>query len=210
MQLSELSGKTVRSGKYTRGVCTGVGISLKSRAVKYLLCSSLPRQINNEEMDGITNENTDFAVSIASVEDISNDEISLSRLRAVIPKNCAKIHIGKPVFSDEGAYLGNVADLHLQNFIATHLQTDKNITHSALSLAACSDVIILRKEQPFPYGQRIPAPLVSHFFDKNDVVVTKSVLQTALQNGMLIRLTLSLSPFQLETVPFLPKKRKWF
>ena len=48
------------------------------------------------------------------------------------------------------------------------------------------------------------------FLDNNDVVVTKPVLRTAAENCALIRLTLSLPPFQFETFDFHTKKRKWF
>jgi hypothetical protein len=204
MQLSELTGKTLRVGKAVRGVCVGVGISLKSRTAKYLLCSS--QQPQQENISG----NGDFAVSIASVEDITDEEISLPRLRSVFPKNCAKLFIGKPIFSEEGVYLGKIEDVHLQNMIVTQLTTNKNATYSALSLAACSDVVILRKELPFPIGQRIPAPLISAFLDKNDVVVTKAILREAAQNGNLVRLTLSLPPFQMNDLFPKQKKRRFF
>ncbi len=198
MQLSQLTEKKVRVGKAVRGTCVGVGISLKSRAVKYLLCSS--RQSSSNSHSGPVGENPDFAVGINSVEKISEDEISLSHLRAVFPKNCAKISIGKPIYSDEGIYLGKVVDMEMKDFTALRLFTDKGTAYSSLFLAACSDVIILRKEQPFPLGQRVPAPLVFSFLKKNERVVTRSVLRAAVQSGNLLKLTLALPPFQFETI----------
>ena len=207
MQLSELTGKTVSSGKNVRGVCVGVGISLKSKSAKYLLCSSLTtRQDNNDNIG----KQSDFAVSITAVEDISDESISLSRLRAVFPKNCVKLSIGKPVFSEEGAYLGKIADVHLQNLIVTQLLTNRNTLHSAMAISACTDIIILRKEQPFPIGKRIPAPFIFDFLEENDVIITKTILRKAAEKGNLIRLTLSLSPFQIEDIIPPQKKRRFF
>lgn len=198
MQLSQLTEKKVRVGKAVKGTCVGVGISLKSRAVKYLLCSS--RNLTSNTPTEQVGENADFAVGINSVERISEDEISLSHLRAVFPKNCAKICIGKPIYSDEGIYLGKVVDMEMKDFFALRLLTDRKNTYSALGLAACSDVIILRKEQPFPLGQRVPAPLVFDFLKKNERVVTRSVLRSAIQSGNMLKLTLSLPPFSFEII----------
>ena len=198
MQLSQLTEKKVRVGKVVKGTCVGVGISLKSRAVKYLLCSSQhPNSNASTEQIG---KNADFAVGINSVEKISEDEISLSHLRAVFPKNCAKISIGKPIYSDEGIYLGKVVDMEMKDFFALRLLTDRKNAYSALGLAACSDAIILRKEQPFPLGQRVPAPLVFDFLKKNERVVTRSVLRSAIQSGNILKLTLSLPPFSFESI----------
>jgi len=198
MQLSQLTEKKVRVGKAVKGTCVGVGISLKSRAVKYLLCSS--RNLTSNTPTEQVGENADFAVGINSVERISEDEISLSHLRAVFPNNCAKICIGKPIYSDEGIYLGKVVDMEMKDFFALRLLTDRKNTYSALGLAACSDVIILRKEQPFPLGQRVPAPLVFDFLKKNERVVTRSVLRSAIQSGNMLKLTLSLPPFSFESI----------
>ena len=205
MQLSELTGKTIRSGKYTRGVCTGIGISLKSKAIKFLLCS--PHQ--NEEIDQAY-KNTDFAVNINAIEDISNDEITLSRLRALSARNCAILQIGKPVYSEDGSYLGKITDVYIQNLIATHLKTDKENTLSTLTIAACSDVILLRKALPYPIGQSLSSPTSFSFLEKSDVMITKQTLRTAAENHALVRLTLSLPPFQIEALDNTAKKRKWF
>ncbi len=197
MLLSELTKKVVYSSKNPRGVCLGVGISLKSQTVKYLLCASL--RATGENADTIEKDDVDFAVSISTMENVTENAIYLSNLRAVFPKNSAKIFLGKPIYSDEGIFLGNIQDVLIQNTTATKAYTDKNTTLSLLSLSACSDVLILRKEPPFPIGQLIPAPFLSHFSCKNVSLVTKPVLRSAIQNGNLIKLTLSLPPFCLET-----------
>ncbi|MBE7080212.1 MAG: hypothetical protein E7371_03135 [Clostridiales bacterium] len=186
MKLSQLSEKNIYANKTLKGVCRGVAISLKSHAVRYLLCASTPTQ-----------SVSDYAVGIGAVAEIQ-DTITLSRLRPACPKGCAKIAIGLPVYSFEGGYLGTVTDLDIRDFVATKLYTDRGESFPILSVFACSDAVILRKEQPFPLGQRIPTPLLPTLTQKNDGVVTKPILRTAISKGVLIRLTLSLPPFQLE------------
>ena len=66
MQLSQLIDKNICAGKNTRGICVGVGLSLKSKAVKYLLCSSQPTtQISTAEN---LNNQVDFAISTTAVK----------------------------------------------------------------------------------------------------------------------------------------------
>ena len=187
MKLSQLSEKNIYTNKTFKGVCRGVAISLKSHTVRYLLCASAPTQ-----------SLSDYAVGIGAVTEVS-DSITLSRLRPACPKGCAKIAIGLPIYSFEGGYLGTVTDLDIRDFIATKLYTDRGESFPILSVFACSDAVILRKEQPFPLGQRIPAPLISTFTPKNDGLVTKPILRAAASKGALIRLTLALPPFQLES-----------
>ena len=85
MKLSQIHEKSVFAGKAFRGVCRGVALSLKSQAVKYLLCAS-----------SLTQTSTDFSVGVSSVAEIG-ESILLSRLRPAYPRNCAKISIGLPV-----------------------------------------------------------------------------------------------------------------
>ena len=186
MKLSQLHGKSLFVGNTFRGVCRGVALSLKSQAVKYLLCASTQTQ-----------SVTDFSVGVSAVTEIA-DGIQLSRLRPCYPKSCAKISIGLPVYSFEGGYLGVVTDLDLNDFVATKLYTDRGDVLPLTSVFACSDAVILRKEQAYPLGQRIPATLLPIVTDKTEGVVTKPVLRTALSKGALVKLTLSLPPFNLE------------
>lgn len=197
MLLSELIGKNICAGKTVRGVCRGVGISPKTFAVKYFLCAKSAQS-----------QSVDFSIGISAVEEIGND-IYLSRLRSVFPKNCDKIFLNQPVYLNEGVFLGNLADVELISLTATRLFTDRGTTHSALSIVACSDAVILKKEQTFPIGQRVPAPIVSKISDKNETIVTRSLLRTAMQNGALIRLTLSLAPFGVEFIDFPTKKQRY-
>ena len=186
MKLSDLFEKNIYTNTTFQGVCRGVGLSLKSHAVRYLLCASTPTQAS-----------PDFSVGVNAVTGIT-DRISLSRLRPASPKGCAKIAIGLPVYSFEGGFLGRVADLDLCDFTATTLYTDRGESFPITSIFACSDAVILRKEQPYPLGQRIPAPILSFVTDKNDGVVTKQILRTAMEKSGLIKFTLSLPPFHFD------------
>ncbi len=186
MKLSQLHEKNIYVGKTFRGVCRGVALSLKSHAVKYLLCASMQTQTA-----------TDFSVSASAITDVG-ESILLSRLRPCYPRNCAKISIGLPVYSFEGGYLGVVEDLEMRDFVATRLYTDRGDVIPLTTVFACSDAVILRKEQAYPLGQRIPAPLLSSFTDKSEALVTKPVLRAAIEQSSLIKLTLSLPPFNVE------------
>ncbi len=179
MFLSELIDKEIIVGKNVKGVCKGVGFSLKNHAVKYLLCA---------------NSSADFCVSAASVESVG-EHVRLSKLRPVHPQKCACVFINSPVYSFEGNYLGKITDLALHEFVATQLFTDQDAVYPVSAIIACQDAVILRREQPYPLGQRIPAPVLSLLSDKKDSVVTKSILRAAIQKGALIELTLSLPPF---------------
>ncbi len=183
MFLTDLAHKEILSGKVPKGVCRGVGISLKSHAVKYLLCAS-------------GSSDTDFSVSASAVEGVG-EYVVLSKLRPLFPKNCARVFIGRPVYAFDGAYLGTVADLEIKNFVATNLFTDQGSVYPVSAITACGDAVILKREQPFPLGQRIPAPFLPLLTEKKDSVITKPVLRTAIRKGKLVRLTLSLPPFRL-------------
>lgn len=189
MKLTDLQNKNIYVGKTLRGSCRGVALSLKSHAVKYLLGASTPTQTS-----------PDFSVGVSSILEIEED-IHLSRLRPSYPKNCAKISIGLPVYSFEGGFLGTVADLECKDFIATHVITHDEERFPITSVVACSDAVILRKEPPYPLGQRIPAPLLPIVTDKSEALVTKPILRAAIQKRALVKLTLSLPPFNLEEQP---------
>ena len=186
MLLSTLNEKNVFVNKISSGICLGIGFSLKNYSVKYLLCASVHTQ-----------NAVDFSVSTTAVTDVSDIGITLSRLRPVYPKNCAKVSIGLPIYSFEGGFLGRVEDLEIHNFVATRIYTDRGEIVPITSIFACSDAVILRKEQAYPLGQRIPTPLVSIISDKTDTLVTRAVLKNATAKKALIKLTLSLPPFNI-------------
>ncbi|MBQ9714426.1 MAG: hypothetical protein IJV83_03800 [Clostridia bacterium] len=182
MLLSELVRSPIRAGENYRGICLGVGISLKNYSIKYLLCAT--------QADG----KPDFAVKFSAISSIQNG-IRLSALRPVQPNACVKIFFDLPVYTHDGIYLGVIADGELQGYSLTRFITDRKIEFSPADIACARDALLLRKKQAFPLGQRIPAPLLS-LFKSRDNIVTKSVLKQAAQQGELIKLTLSLPPFQ--------------
>lgn len=184
MLLSEIVGKNVYSGKSLRGVCRGVCLSLKSRAVKYLLCSNEPAQ----------NDYTEFSVSVGCIGSVE-DTVTLKRLRTAIPKNCVRFFTGRPVYSEEGAYLGITSDLVMENFTATKLVTDTGKIYSAAAISALGDAVILKREPLFPLGTRVqcdipasPEPI------REGTIVNRGTLRTAISSGRLIRLTVNLLP----------------
>ena len=65
------------------------------------------------------------------------------------------------------------------------------------SIFGCSDAVILRKEQAYPLGQRIPAPILPLITEKYEPVVTRAVLRNATAKRTLVKLTLSLPPFSI-------------
>ncbi len=186
MFLNDFVQKNICVGNSVRGICKGVGISLKSYNVKYLLCSS-------SDFDSAH----DFAVNISAVTDI-NDTIQLSKLRSAFPKNCARIFPNMPLYSYDGGFLGKLQDVEFEDLTALSLISNTKIVFPFSAITACLDAIILKKEQPFPIGQRIPAPIILQFSEENkpkNPIVTKPILKKAAEQGSLIKLTLSLAPF---------------
>lgn len=188
MYLSDIVGKVILVKGKPRGVCLGIGVSLKSYAVKYLFCAS----------ERAPAYQADFALSISSVE-IIDEAIRLSSIRPVYPKNCAKFFLKMPVYSSFGENLGVLLDVEFCHFTVKQLFTDRNESYPIIAVSACVDAVILKKEQPYPIGQRIPAPLPSIAEGKS--IITKPLLKKAIQKGKLIELTLSLPPFQLFEKP---------
>ena len=189
MLLSQLSQKPVFVGSSMRGAALGVGVSLKNFTVKYLLCASAKSR-----------NQVDFCVNFSAVENIG-DSISLKTLRPVFPRVCARFIIGLPVFSSEGGFIGKLTDLHFEDGVATRLFIDNGKTFSLTAVLACTDAVILKKEQAFPLGQRVPAPFLPNFSDKKEALITKPLLRAAREKSCLIKLTLSLPPFDVEFFP---------
>lgn len=190
MFLSQLVLKPLEVKGVPRAVCLGVGISLKNFSMKYLLCTPLPQRTENHTPF----THADFAVNTSSLQTLSPHTLTLSSLRPIIPKACAKLYLGKPVYSQEGASLGNLKDVEFIRGVAIRIFTE-NKSYSACDLQAVSDAVILRKKQSYPLGQRIPASVVFQNLTEKDTLVTKSILRKSIEKGTLIKLTLSLSPF---------------
>ncbi len=190
MFLSSLLNKPIFVGTTKRGICIGVAVSLKTYAVKYLLCSANSSQYTR-------NVYADFSVNVSAIRTVSEDGILLTRIRAVHPKNCAKIFPTLPVYSENGAFYGFIRDAEIEKLVILRLITDQGISLPIHSVCAVGDAVILKKTPPYPIGQRIPAPVALDIFTKNEPLVTRTALRNAIEKGSLIRLTLSLAPFTL-------------
>jgi sporulation protein YlmC with PRC-barrel domain len=187
MFLSQIIGKPVRKQNATYGNVTGICISLKSRALRYLVC------VSNRDVK------TEFAVSFSSVLEI-DDEIVLSRLKPLLPQNCVKLTLNRPIYDEKGKYLGFLKDAEFENGYLISLLANDGKKYAATRILAVNDVVILRKNQPYPLGQRIPAMDVSIFNGNKPTteksgLITRSTLKNAIKNRSLIRFTLSLPPF---------------
>jgi hypothetical protein len=139
-----------------------------------------------------------FAIPITAIQSLG-ERITLPRLRPAFPKHCACLFLNLPIYSYRGEHLGNLQEATISSFIATMLYTNKGFTLPISAVSACSDAILLKKEQLYPLGQRIPAPLLPIFTDKSEGLITKPILRSAMEKGALVKLTLSLPPFSLET-----------
>ena len=190
MLLSQFIFKQILVKENARGFSVGVGISLKNYAVKYLLCNSGPVQKNT--LSPLSQ--SDFAVAISSLSAISPTALTLSSLRPVFPKSCAKILLGKPVYLQTGEFLGTMQNLEITHDIATRIFTEKG-AFSTADIFSVGDAVILKKSSPYPLGQRIPAPASFDFLTEKDALITKKILKVSLEKSELIRLTLSLPPF---------------
>ena len=186
MLLSALVGKELFLGKTRKGVCRGIGISLKSGEVKYLFCASTPSK----------NADSDFALPISAIVSVG-ETIQLSRVRPVFPKSCAKLFLGRPVYDFDGVFLGELSDVEIKELRAVSLLTSLGQKRWAGLISVCLDAILLRKELPYPIGQPVPAPVLLGFAECKDGVVTKPLLRLAIKEGALVKLTLSLPPFNL-------------
>ena len=184
MFITDYIHKQILVNNQNRGVCLGIGFSLKTQAVKHLLCAPTAHQ------------KPTFAVSIFAVQSVT-EHLTLRRLRAVLPNSCARLTIGTPVYSYEGDFLGKVIDAEIQNGALLHIFIDGNKRFPATAVFACNDALILRKNQPYPLGQRVPAPVLCQINEKTDGLVTRPLLRKAIQQGTLIKLTLSLPPFDI-------------
>ena len=181
MFLSALLQKRVIANQQSRGVCLGIGFSLKTHSVKYLLCGSAPNA-----------RAADFAVSVNTVTNVA-ESISLARLRAVYPNGCCKLFPAMPIYTHDGVQLGEVQDAEILQGKAVRLFSSDGKSYPFAAILACGDAVILRKELPFPLGQPLPDSM-KELFPESGVTVTKPLLRAAIKKGKLIELTLSLFP----------------
>ena len=120
-----------------KGICKGLGFSLKNGKIKYLLCASA----QNCSMP-------DFAIRFSAVEKFF--PLTLFSLRPVVPKQCAKLILGMPVFSSDGVHLGALNDVEFDEFQILRIFTDKGLVFPFLSIFASSEAVIMRKNLLFP------------------------------------------------------------
>ena len=186
MLLSALVGKELWLGKTCKGVCRGIGISLKTYEIKYLFCASAPSSVGEG----------DFVLPFSAVASIG-ESIQLSRARPVFPKSCAKLVLGRPVYDVGGVFFGELTDVEMSDYRVKTLCTSLGFRFSALLISTCFDAVLLKKELPYPIGQPVPAPVLFALNRKTDGVVTKPLLRLAMEKGELLKLTLSLPPFHL-------------
>ena len=186
MLFSQFVSKILYLDGDMRGTCLGVGVSKKNFAIKYLLCSHGD------------NARPDFALPISALHSIGIHALTLSRIRPAIPKNVFKILPHKPVYSQDGVYLGVLQDVEFKNGVATKLIVKPDLQISFSCVQAVADAILLRKSLNYPLGQRIPS--------NNQTLVTKTLLKRAIEQKGLIHLTLSLQPFSMpNTSPTISK-----
>lgn len=185
MLLTDYNNKPIFAGREERGIALGIGFSLKTQAVKCILCASSGQKIPT------------YAVGISAVKSIT-EYITLHRLRSILPTNCARLTVGMPIYAHDGGYLGQLIDAEIQNHTLLRLFTDRGELLPATLIVACNDAIFLRKNQPFPLGQRVHGTVISQICDKTDGLVTRPLLRAAMAKGALIKLTLSLPPFSLQ------------
>lgn len=177
MYLNELVGKPVFTDKRNYGVLRGVGVSKKKKTVEYLFIST----VSNDSVF------TEVAVPVKQIESISDGGIQLTKIRTAYPKGVLRFFIGRPIYSPTGKYVGITKDLVLDGFFVESLLTDSGQKIPFSLLSAFGDAVLLKKKSVYPLGERLR---------EKDGFVTKSVLKNAIQKGVLIKLTTSLSPFK--------------
>lgn len=182
MLLSELTGKTVYSSDKAKGTCRGVALSLKSKAIRYLVCAN----------DAVGGNAAQFFIPVGNVEAITESRIVLKRMRtAAPPKNCVCFYSGIPVYFESGAYLGKTTDLEIKNFIATNLSADTGKRYKATCITGVRDAVVLKKAPAFPLGEPIPHAFSAIYKGQT---VTKSLLKHASKRRELIALTRAVLP----------------
>ena len=176
MFLNSLLNKPLFFRNATFYTCIGVGISKKNGALKYLICMH-------------ENKRTEFALPFSNVRSITNNGVILSSLRSAIVKNAYVIKTGIPVYTTQGAFIGNLDDAVLTKNVLTKLIIQGQVYPFA-RIHCILDAILLSTCPVYPLGQRIPATP-----EQKSVVVTKTQLKKVIDDKQLISFTLSLPPF---------------
>ena len=167
--------KTIHLNDAPRGICCALGVSLKTGLIKYLYCK--------------TDDGAEFAINATALTSVTPFSLLCSTLRPVIPKNAVKLFLGQPVYASTGKFLGNLTAVKQDCLRVLSLTTSQKCTFPLQCVGACNDAIILRKQLPYPLGQRVHTPTKQ--------CVTRPLLRTAIAQNELIQFTLSLAPFHL-------------
>ena len=157
-----------------RGICLGVYTVKKTGKIKYLFCS-------------IDDDKT-VVLPVNAIDFLANNGIYLKNLRSAVPNQCARLTPFLPVYSALGKYMGRLNGIESKNLTVTKLLVGEN-KYPALSVVAVSDALIL-EQLNYPVGA---------WSKTEDGNVTKKLLKDKIRQGELIRFTLSLAPFQLES-----------
>ena len=157
-----------------RGLCLGVYISKKSKQIKYLFCT----------LDDDKTINLPFS----AVERIDEQGgIYLKNLRSAFPNQCARLTPYLPVYSCEGKYMGRLDGIVCENSILSKIVVSGK-KYPALAIDGLLDVLLL-KPLHYPLGE---------WSNEEQSGVSRRILKDKINQGELIKFTLSLAPFRVD------------
>ena len=174
-----LIGQNVFVNNEIKATVLGVYLAKKYPAVKQLHCKLL----SGEE----------FCLSLngATVDDTG---VHVQKLRACLPCDYVKLTRGVPIYDEKGVLQGVLSNVEVKNGVPVSFIGQNGIRYPYSMLKSAADALILKKKPTFPLGE----PIHSYTKDKNAYpFVSKKTLTNAIKKGELVKLTLSLSPFEL-------------
>lgn len=175
----QILGKNIYVNDEVKGLVTGVYLSKKYPFIKQLSC----RLLTGEE----------FCISALGVV-LDNKGVRFDKLRASIPGDYIKLTKGAPIYDEKGVFLDALQNVEIKDGLLLSFVGQKEKRYPYSAAKAVCDAVILGKKPLFPLGEPLPAPLKQK---NSSPFVKKSTLISALKKGELIKLTLSLSPFDL-------------
>ena len=166
MFLHDLEGKNIHTAKKIHGICKGVAVRIKSQKIHYLYCENTSKQT--------------FFLPVSTIKGVEEEGIILKKF---LPSSASLpvLQSQKPVYLQEGVFLGLVEDLAIENWKITKIILE-NERYSSLCMVALGDALFLKKAPPFPIGS----------ITKTGELVTRTLLKKAIEEGCLISLTTSL------------------
>lgn len=166
MFLHELEGKNIHTAKKLHGICKGVAVRIKSQKIHYLYCENAEKQ--------------SFFLPVSTIKSVEEEGIMLKKMQPA-PLNLPILSTQKPVYLQEGIFLGRVQDVRIDNWKITQIILEDK-SYSSLCITALSDALLLKKAPPFPLG----------CVTKEGEIITRTLLKQAVKEGRLISLTTSL------------------